>query len=270
VFFRRDVDHGQSRRNPSGWSGSQAQLRGNSAARFAQRLAQGAGWRPAPASGSSSESKRSGGEQVGLARRHVDRRFQALRPVGHVDLGQAAPRRIAGYPAAVEQLASAAGFVDEQAVHVVAVAPVANLVVEKEGESKVRSNHLLRRGGRRALRSSRRAVARDARALRRAPPAAGNQGLFLGALQLPEAQGDECGKQQRGQQRRAPLEIKCQRASRTARGGGIGRASLYCAIRRQRPSRAQILIVCSWLLVISLVSGAYFLMIDQGDKNPAP
>ncbi len=93
--------------------------------------------------------------------------------------------------------------------------------------------------------------------------------FFILALQLPEAQGDQQGQEQQGEQGDAPLEIEFQSARHRA---PVPRkwecAGLYCPLKAGDCSLLKIIIVILMLaLVASLGSGFYYLMVDQGDKS---
>jgi hypothetical protein len=78
------------------------------------------------------------------------------------------------------------------------------------------------------------------------------------------------GQQQRREQRQSPLEVKAQRRhGRPAAPRHTGRASLYWWFRHRGTVKVLkfLIVVVMVLLVASLASGLYFLMVDQGDPG---
>ena len=211
-------------------------------------------------------------QQVGLAGRDVHAGQQTLRPLGHSDPRQSAPRRIAGHPASIEQHHLPAVLIAKQADDVMAIAALPSLIVHKHqgaGQKLPAESHppvgvgigVKLEQGRQTERGQGRPLGM-----------ASGQGRFLGrALELPKTQGNQRRRQQQGQSRGAPLQVQTQPAHRgpprpdaPAPTGESPR--LYSALSRFKGAVVlKVLIVLFMLmLVASLFSGFYFLMVDQG------
>ena len=94
--------------------------------------------------------------------------------------------------------------------------------------------------------------------------------LFFGALQLPQAERHQQGQQQQRKQGEPPFEVESQSIHKDA---VLERPFTGAPVYWQAVSKTGFFVlkvfiaIVMLLLVLSLVSSAYFLMIDQGDRT---
>ena len=104
--------------------------------------------------------------------------------------------------------------------------------------------------------------------------ALGELALLFSAVELPEAQGNQQRQQHDREQRRTPFEVEAQgRHGARSAPGKAGRVSqgepLYSlkVLTGEAVGLKVLIVILMVLLVASLAGGAYFLMIDQGDRT---
>lgn len=212
-------------------------------------------------------------QDVGLSRRYVDPRRHAKFTIGNLDLGQGAPRWVAGYPASIEQDRTPARRVDEQADDIVTVTPAAHAIVNEQGRPLEYPTLQTHAAVSLFIVRKRCEVGKRHRRKRRALGVTpGQRSFFVGTLELPEAEPDKERQEQRRDQGCAPLKIKHQAChvlpTPAGREAPLAEPLYWRVSLRKGFSVLKILIVIVMvLLVVSLASGAYFLMADQDDQN---